>query len=178
MTVARENTSPYENALRAIGRHLDSETAYRARILEVEDGFTVQFHVSPNHVDARTVLFDWERLDDLLIFNSAGRGVAGKSKRRIGLWSEIEGGREDFYRALGNKLDRDAASAVTVDELSNGVALSYTSSAAPDGPRGDKHCITLTRETMQTLQAEAQRRRGEAASSFPKQVSAAEATAI
>lgn len=178
MTVAREGTPAYEKALRAIGRHLDSETAYQARVLEVEEGLTVQFHVSPNHVDARTVLFPWERLDDLLIFNSAGRGVPGKSKRRIGLWSEIEGGREDFYRALGNKLDLDAASAVSVDELSNGVALSYTSPGAPDVPRGDKHCMTLSPETMRTLQAEAQSRRGEAASSFPKQDSAAETTAI
>lgn len=160
MPTVRDVTPAYENALRAIGRHLDSETAYHARVLEVEDGFTVQFQSSPNHADGHSAHFPWERLQDLLIFNSAGRGVGGKRKRHLGLWADVEGGRENLYRAMGNKLDTDGASAVSVDELPDGVALSFMSVDPQDALLTDKHHLVLTLDDMRALQAEAQHRRG------------------
>lgn len=162
MTGPADGGPDYEHALRAIGRHLDSETAYHVRILEVDDGFTVQFQPSQQG-EARTSHFAWDRLQDLLIFNSAGRGVHSKRKRNMGLWTQIPGGREDFFRALGHRLDEERATGISVDELQDGIALSYISPNPDDALRSDKHHSILTLEEMRDIQATAQRRRQEAA---------------
>lgn len=161
MTGKVDGITDYEHALRVIGRHLDSEIAFHVRVLEVDDGFTVQFQ-SLQQGEARVSHFAWDRLQDLLIFNSAGRGVGGKRKRNTGLWSEIAGGREDFFRALGHKLDEEGASSLNVDELQDGIALTYVCPDPEDPIRSNKHHSVLALQDMRDIQAVAQQRRDEA----------------
>lgn len=162
MTSKTDSGTDYEHALRAIGRHLDSETAYHVRILEDDDGFTVQFQASQQG-EVHASHFAWDRLQDLLIFNSAGRGVGGKRRRNTGLWSQITGGREDFFRALGHKLDQERASGISVDELPDNIALTYVCPDPENSIRSDKHHSLLTLDDMRDIQAIAQQRRDEAA---------------
>jgi len=114
----------YTNALRALGRYLDAERAYLATILEVDNGFSVRFQTSLHQTDGRSHFFSWERLADLLIYNSAGRGLRGR-KTWPGMWPSVPSGRQDLYRALGTKLDAEEAASVTVDEQSGQIDMSY-----------------------------------------------------
>jgi hypothetical protein len=162
--VSDERSKPgYVHTLRAIGRQLDSELAYHASILEVDDGFTVRYQSSPQFQEGRTSHFPYGRLQDLLIVNSAGRGVPGRRRRTMGLWENVRGGREDFYRALGLRLDEQGAAGVTVEELGDGIALSYTSPDPENVLRSTKCHSVLSLQEVQSLIAEAQSRRTEPA---------------
>lgn len=163
MTGPMSGDRNYEHALRVIGRHLDSETGFHAGIEEVEGGFTV--HFQPIQGEERTSDFAWDRLDDLLIFNSAGRGIGAKRKRNAGLWAEIQGGREDIFRALGHMLDEDQATRVTVDELDDGLAVSYLRPASGNGGGSEERQAVLTIEQLRDIQATAQARRNKATES-------------
>ncbi len=167
MTVSTDGDHNYEYALRAIGRHLDSETGFHARITEIETGFTVQFQ--PVQGEERTSDFAWERLHDLLIFNSAGRGIGSKRKRNAGMWAEIPGGREDVFRALGHMLDEEGASEVSLDEKESTVVLTYLHPDRNAAERSHTQHMTLTVEQMRDIQANAQARRNKAAETAQSQ---------
>jgi hypothetical protein len=160
MAQSLQQNAHYRQALRAIGRHLDSEIAFNASILETEEGFTVRYQSSPHFDLARTLHFPWERLHDLLIFNSAGRGVPGKRKKSFGLWDNFDGGREDFFRALGTRLDDETASSVNVEELPDGIAISYVSPDRDNPLRTQKHHTVLNLDAIREVLRVAQRKRG------------------
>jgi hypothetical protein len=122
----------YTNALRALGRYLDAERAYLATILEVDNGFSVRFQTSLYQTDGRSAFFTWERLRDLLIYNTAGRGLRGR-RQWPGMWPGVAGGRQDLYRALGTKLDAEEAAGVTVDEQTGQIDVSFVR-RHPDRP--------------------------------------------
>ena len=49
------------------------------------------------------------------------------SKRALqpGVWSGFPSGRQDFLRALGHELDQVSAQAILVEELEDGIVLTY-----------------------------------------------------
>jgi hypothetical protein len=115
----------YEQALRVIGRHLDAEPSYHVSILEVEDGFVVRYFTAQHRTDSRSVHFTWERLNDLLVFQTAGRRVGSRRHRHEGMWAKFPNGHQDFFRALGHTLDEEHASNLSVEEVDEGVQVSY-----------------------------------------------------
>jgi hypothetical protein len=162
MTVADEQDAGigYEPALRAIGRHLDAEPAYHISVLEVADGFTVRSHPSPHRADGHTLHYSWDRLTDLVVYQIAGRGVRRRKSRHSGLWEHFPNGHEDFFRALGHELDQERASNLTVDEVDEGVAVSYMR-PNPDEPfRMDKIHRVMARDDIESMLKAAQARRG------------------
>lgn len=150
----------YEQALRVIGRHLDAEPAHHISVMEVADGFTVRSHPSQQRSDARTVHFSWERLRDLFIFQASGRGCQRKHHRHQGMWQNFPHGHEDFFRALGHIIDRDKATSVTVDELPEGIAVSYIVTDPDNPPYAQKVYAVMREGEIQTMLEAAQKRRG------------------
>lgn len=149
----------YEPALRVIGRHLDAEPAYHISVLEVADGFAVRSHPSGHRSEGRTAHFSWDRLDDLVIYQTAGRGVRRRPPRHSGMWENFPNGHEDFFRALGHVLDAESASSLSVDEVAEGVAVSYMRPSRDDTLHLEKQHSVLRREDIEHLLHDAQQRR-------------------
>lgn len=159
---AEEKTDriPYQRALRVIGRHLDAEPAYYLNVLEVADGFTVRSHPAAHRTDGRTVHFQWDRLQDLTIFHSAGRDCARRRHRHQGIWANFPSGHEDFFRALGYTLDAQQARSLSVEEQGEGIEVSYMRSA-PDNPVSVEKCrVIYHKEQIESMLLAAQQRRG------------------
>jgi hypothetical protein len=154
---------PYQRALRVIGRHLDAEPAYHVSILEVADGFTVRSHPARHRTDGRIVHFKWDRLQDLVIFHTAGRDCARRRHRHQGIWANFPSGHEDFFRALGFTLDTEGATSLSVDEVPEGIAVSYMRPSPGNALSFEKcHTVFHKREIEAMLRA-AQQRRGQGA---------------
>ncbi|HEX6506830.1 MAG TPA: hypothetical protein VF221_04285 [Chloroflexota bacterium] len=156
----------YEQALRVIGRYLDAEPTYHLSVVEVADGFTVRSHASRFKSDGRTVQFTWDRLNDLLVYHTAGRGLSRRHHRHRGIWADFPNGHEDFFRALGFQLDSENASSLTVDEVPEGVTVSYMrpdKSAAADAEFETCHTVMRKAEIQAMLEtAQARREAGRA----------------
>lgn len=161
MAQQRDNGLGYEQGLRVIGRHLDAEPAYHVSILEVEDGFTVRYQTAQHLSDGRAIHFTWERLQDLYVFNTGGRGVRRKRDRHEGIWGKFPNGHQDFFRAMGYILDRDGASNLTVDEVSGGLRISYCRPASDDRLQLEKRDMELREADILEIVEAAQRRRGQ-----------------
>jgi hypothetical protein len=149
----------YEPALRVIGRHLDAEPSYYVSLLEAVDGFTVRSHPSAHRSDGMTSHYSWERLRDLVIYQTAGRGVRRRQSRHSGMWGNFPNGHEDFFRALGHELDDQQATSLTVDEVPEGVTISYVRPGG-DHLQYEKVHRLMRLEDIEVLLQEAQARRG------------------
>ena len=129
-------------------------------MVEIEDGFAVRFHPRPQEEEVRTLTFNWERLMDLSIFHSAGRGVMRRHDRHAGNWSEFPGGRQELYRALGAALDDAGAQNVEVEELPGQLRLHYDLAGESEGAGPDRTERTLGEDEIHALVVEARKRRG------------------
>lgn len=155
----RQDRLCYEQALRVIGRHLDAEPAYHLSVLEVDDGFTVRYQIGQHQSGARTVHFTCDRLHDLYVFNSAGRGVNRKQDRHQGIWGKFVNGHQNFFRALGHLLDNDHAQSLTIDELPEGVQISYVRPDVNDPLRWEKIHLDMREHEIHAMLQSAQQRR-------------------
>jgi hypothetical protein len=151
----------YEQALRVIGRFLDAEPTYHLSVVEVADGFTVRSQSSRFKSDGRTIQFTWDRLNDLLVYHTAGRGLNRRHHRHRGIWADFPNGHEDFFRALGFNLDNESAGSLTVDEVPEGVTVSYLRPNTASGGNSEfETCHTVMRQAeIQKLLEAAQSRR-------------------
>jgi hypothetical protein len=149
----------YEPALRVIGRHLDAEPTYHLSLLEVADGFTVRSHPSRFRSDARTLQFTWERLKDLVVYNMAGRGCARRRPRHSGIWANFPNGHEDFFRAMGYRLDNEHGTSLSVEELPEGVSVSYMRPMDDDVLQMEKAHVVLAYSDIEKMLEDARRRR-------------------
>jgi hypothetical protein len=129
MTATRDDMT-YEEALRVIGRHLDAEPAYYVDIRETSGGFDVHYQVAPQRGDVHINHFSWDRLRDLVIFFTSGRGLPRKKGRYQGMWANLPNGHQGFLRAIGHGFDAEGATDVRVQEVDDGVVLSYRRSQA------------------------------------------------
>ena len=118
----RVNT--YQWLLRALGAYLDEQPSCRISIAEVPDGFLVRFQRTFQRLDPEVYRFDYERLREQLetLFNE--RKTLGPV-RHEGIWSSFPNGHADFFRALGYELDQESARSVLIDELDDGIIVTY-----------------------------------------------------
>ncbi|GAC1322080.1 MAG: hypothetical protein NVS2B16_13390 [Chloroflexota bacterium] len=156
-----EKPLTYEEALRVIGRQLDAEPAYHVSILEVNDGFTVRYQPALQMSDERTMHYSWDRLNDLVVFNSAGRGLTRKRGRYQGMWAQFPNGHQGFFRTLGATMDREKASSLTVDEVAAGVEVTYLRTDPANGAQTQKFQAVLHEAEIRDMVEQAQRRRGQ-----------------
>lgn len=155
----RGEAARYEDALRIIGRHLDSVPSYHASVVEVPTGFTVRWRPARHKTENKLRIFAWEKLDDLDIFNSASRNVRRREQPHRGIWNELPTGHEDFFRAFGHGLDAAAASALTIDEVPGGLAVSWVQPAGESGRLEKLHRVYKRAEIEQLINDAQGRRR-------------------
>jgi len=102
----------YEDALRSLGAHLDSENAGSACVLEMPHGFALRYRRS----DTGALVMKEFRLNAL---------PSWRSLRGLELVRPVRGRYQDFFRALGHELDDERATAILLDELDDAYLLSY-----------------------------------------------------
>jgi hypothetical protein len=157
---ARERIG-YERALRVLGRHLDAWAAYHVSVLEIGDGFTIRSQPVRHRTDDRIEHFTWSALRHIDVLHTAARYVEPRRSRHRGLWTNLPTGHQDFFRALGHLLDCESAAQVRIDELPDGLSVSYLKPAPHHPPSWQKCHQLYRREDIETLLGEAQRRRGQ-----------------
>lgn len=161
VTPESDKPVPYERALRVIGRHLDAEPAYHPSVLEGPDGFTVRSQPVRHRAPGRVAHFDWPRLDSLNIVNAAARLTGRKRRRYSGMWDALPSGHEDFFRALGFTLDQVQASDVSIDELPDGLSVSYVCPADSGGRLFEKRHVIYGVDDVDLMIQEGLGRRGQ-----------------
>jgi len=123
MEVETDRPATYQSMLRAIGAFLDAQPSYHIAVAEVPDGFLLRMHRAPHipepmvlHV-TRTALV--EQLEQLRVTKPR------KPALQPGLWSRFPNGHQDFLRALGHELDEASAQSMLLEELEDGIVLTY-----------------------------------------------------
>jgi hypothetical protein len=157
--IGGKNTINYEKALRVIGRHLDAEPTFDVSITEVDDGFTVRYRPAVHRADEFINHFTWERLGDLIVFFSSGRGLIRKRGRYQGIWAALPHGHQGFLRALGNRLDTDRACCLHLAEVSGGVQVSYGRPDKADKGDLEQSQYLVSEKEIKSMLLTAERRR-------------------
>lgn len=103
---------PYEHRLRIVGRHLDRDGYRGATIVEVPDGMVVRAIDSQTMQPVVLEILDTD-IPELLSEVRSARGNGERSHHH----PLLPTGYEDVLRAVGYRLDQEAARWITVTEL-------------------------------------------------------------
>jgi hypothetical protein len=156
----RDLALTYEEALRVIGRHLDAEPAYGVKISEVQDGYLVRFQPAYDRPDEHINHFSWERIRDLVVFFSSGRGLVRKQGRYQGMWAKLPNGHQGFLRALGFSLDKEQASDFTLEEEDDAVNVRYARPSSDEPSDLEYVSLHITEAEIKKMLTSANQRRG------------------
>lgn len=156
-----QETNPaatYQTMLRSVGRHLDEEPSCRITLVEVPDGFLVRLQRTVYKLEPRVQHFKREDLlQDSTQFVRSEKPI-GVRQRHQGIWSHFPNGHQDFMRALGYELDVAGASSIVIDELEDGVVLTYTRRTSSE-KEWETSVIVLNLEGIETILNDAFNRR-------------------
>jgi len=139
--------------------------------VELPDGFLLRLYpyTDLNGSEQQVVHFQRETLGTQLKQLLQGRkGRSARTFQHRGVWSSFENGHQDLFRSLGYELDEASAQGVLIDELEDGVLLTYRylDSAASSWK---KRMRVLTREDIQTILDDALERREQPVKEFAHQ---------
>jgi hypothetical protein len=115
----------YQWMLRALGAFLDEEPSCRLSLSEVPDGFLVRMQRALHKLDPKVMHFKRETLVEQLAHLMQQRPSAASRARHQGIWAHFPNGHQDFLRALGFELDQASAHGILIDELEDGIVLTY-----------------------------------------------------
>lgn len=160
----RETT--YQWMLRAVGAFLDEEPSCRITMVEVPDGFIVRLQRALHKLEPQIFHFKRDTLVEQLDQLTRQRKAMGQRPHHQGVWSYFPNGHQDFLRALGFELDDTRARGVLIDELEEGVLVTYR---YPEGDGGDWHkrMVELGMKEIEEILNTAFERRKNAASAQP-----------
>lgn len=150
----------YQWLLRSLGAYLDEEPSCRISLTEVSDGFTVRLQRSLHKLEPQVEHFKRETLVEQLqeLFQRQTKPVG--HARHQGVWSAFPNGHQDFFRALGFELDEASAQGILVDELEDGVVITYSYPDPHDASAWKKRMVVLgTSEIEAILNAAFERRK-------------------
>jgi len=160
---ATPTTTSYQWMLRVLGAYLDEEPSCRISMLEVPDGFVVRLQRALHKLEPEVVHFRRdtlrEQLDDLMQARTTRKTIP----RHQGIWYHFPNGHQDFLRALGFELDEDRACSIFLDELEDGIVLSYTCPEAPGSDTWTKKRVVLGLNEIEAILNAAFERRGKRA---------------
>jgi hypothetical protein len=139
--LGREYT--YQWLLRAIGAYLDEQPSCRISLAEVSDGFLVRLQRALHKLEPQVEYFKREVLVEQLqqIFDQPKKPSG--HVRHQGVWSAFPNGHQDFFRALGYELDEASARGILVDELEDGIVITYSYPDPHDGSAWKKRMVVL-----------------------------------
>jgi len=109
----------YQNQLRLIGRHLDTNDYRAISLLDVEGGILVRAFTSRRH-ESELLEFPDNAFAEMVRDGVDGRGRRKKVSRNTAL---VPTGYEDLLRAIGYELDQRLAKAVTLHEGTQAIYL-------------------------------------------------------
>lgn len=116
----------YQSMLRAVGALLDEEPTCRITLTEGPEGFIVRLQRALHKLEPQVFNFKRETMADQI-----ERLMSERSRRQTrllhqGVWAHLPNGHQDFLRALGYELDVAQARDILLDELEDGIVLTYT----------------------------------------------------
>jgi hypothetical protein len=116
----------YQWLLRALGAYLDEQPSCRISVAEDSDGFTVRLQRALHKLEPQVERFKRETLKEQLqeLFDKPKK--QSERARHQGLWARFPNGHQDFFRALGYELDEASARGILVDELEDGIVITYS----------------------------------------------------
>jgi hypothetical protein len=146
--------SSYQEMLRCVGAFLDGVDACRINVLEVKDGFAVRYQRERNNPESVMEHLSHDSLDT----------VAHRGKRRPFRFAPRNRGDaaasyEDLLRALGYELDHVRAYSLLIDELDEGVVVTYQFIKPAEGFNVRKRMVLLGQDAMRSVLQDAQSRR-------------------
>jgi hypothetical protein len=142
MSVDTSPENTYQWLLRALGAYLDEEPSCRISLAEVSDGFLVRLQRALHKLDPQVEHFKRDTLQEQItrLRNERKHSVRA---RHQGVWSSFPNGHQDFFRALGYELDQAQARGILIDELEDGVVVTYSYPDTAMGSKWKKRMVVL-----------------------------------
>lgn len=129
-TKRAEDRVQYERMLRVIGKYLDDAGASRFQITEIPFGLALRYEVKRSRLSQQAVTFAWSDLEsrDADMERRRREAVRQWKVRFPGSTSEPpqqSGPYQDLLRSLGHELEGTQAYTVALDELDDGLLVTY-----------------------------------------------------
>jgi hypothetical protein len=133
--------------LRALGTFLDTRPSCRITLAEVPEGFLVRLQHGLDELEPDIMTFSHNALEDQLdLLYQRHRPVL--HARHRGVWASFPSGHSDFFRALGHELDQSGARDILIDELEDGLMVTYRRS---NGTQVTKRSLQLDRPDIERI---------------------------
>lgn len=155
----------YQWMLRALGAYLDEESSCRITLAEVEDGFIVRLQRYLHKMEPLVFRLERATLQQELERRMRDRNPTRTHARHQGVWAHFPNGHQDFFRALGYELDEAGARGILIDELEDGIVVTYR--RADDGGEAEKQMTLLTEDKIEDILNTAFERRKQGQSTAP-----------
>jgi hypothetical protein len=131
------------------------------------DGFLVRLQRALHKLEPQVLHFERDRLKEQLEQLGRQRKSVGRSRHQ-GIWSAFPNGHQDFFRALGYELDQASARNVLIDELEDGIVVTYTYPETSNGSGWKKRMVVLRLHEIEAiLNAAFERRQKPGSASAP-----------
>ena len=151
-----DRINTYQWLLRALGTYLDEQPTCRISLAEVPGGFLVRLQHALHKLEPEVVKFDRAMLKEQLDLLFQQHKPVQRSRHQ-GIWADFPNGHADFFRALGYELDQAGAKNVLIDELEDGIVVTY--SKDEDGSWSKKMVFLGKQDIERILNAAFDRRR-------------------
>lgn len=149
----------YQWLLRSLGAYLDREPSCRISLAEVDDGFIVRLQRALHKLDPQVEHFKRATLVEQLT-ELMNQPHSGQRTRHQGVWSKFPNGHQDFFRALGYELDQSSARVILIEELEDGVVVTYNYPDSENGSHWKKRMVVLGVDEIEAILNAAFERRG------------------
>jgi hypothetical protein len=149
-----QETIPYETRLRSVGAFIDEHGGTRVHVRAVPEGFTVSYQSRTDDADPHTCLLGFGEL----AARARGPHPRGEQLSREG--AENRRTYENVFRSLGRELQEAGGDLLALDEIDDGVVLSYRHPGRVSGDTTTTRRVTLRRDDATTLLAHGVDRRG------------------
>lgn len=126
MGVESSQETSYQWILRALGAFLDEEPTCRITVAELADGFLIRMQRALHRLEPQVFELKRETLAEQLRQRAGQRTGSPGPIHHQGVWAHFPNGHQDFFRALGYELDESSARGILVDEVENGVVVTYS----------------------------------------------------
>lgn len=140
-------TDTYQWLLRGLGAYLDEQPSCRISLAEIPDGFLVRLQRALHKLEPEIVKFDHDSLREQLEQLFETKKHTGRVRHQ-GIWANFPNGHADFFRALGYELDQEKARNVLIDELEDGIVVTYTH---PEDNGWGKRLVFLTVDDIEKI---------------------------
>ncbi len=146
----------YQNQLRIIGRHLDTNGYRSISLLDVEGGILVRAFTSRRH-ESELLEFPDTAFGDTIREAIQGRSHRKSVSRKTAL---IPTGYEDLLRAIGYEIDQRIGKAIALHEANGFIFIAGLSASEKSNGSFSPFEMMLTPEDVRSILDSAFRRRG------------------